>query len=61
MANKHLFSPGVIYHWVSEDNDDEMYFFTDDGEGFVYFDTRKEAIEQTGLTRVTLVDQLPED
>ena len=61
MSNRNMFSTDVIYHWISEDSDDEMYFFTPDGEGFIFFDTRKEAEEQTGLTTVTIVSDLPDE
>lgn len=42
----------VIYHFVGMDADDELFYFSPDGEGRVFFDTLKEAQEETGLTKV---------
>jgi hypothetical protein len=45
----------VIYHWVSPDGDDEMYFFSPDGVGRVFFDTLSEAKEAIGHMYVTII------
>lgn len=48
----------VIYHWVSPDGDDEMYFYSPDGEGRVFFDSLKEAKENSGITSIINIDIL---
>lgn len=57
MAKKNL-KTDVIYHWIGLDADDELFYFSPDGEGRIFFDTLTQAQEDTGLTKVFRTSQL---
>jgi DNA topoisomerase IB len=59
MAQKKL-KTDVIYHWISIDADDELFYFSPDGEGRIFFDTLKEAQEDTGISKVFRTHRLEE-